>query len=915
MNVLFKSLPIAAALIMAGCGGGSDSGETPTFANETQTVVLKEDTAYTDQVAVTNASDDIRYILGSAANHGAVKINNNGEYTYTPDENYFGADSITITATNGSKSSRIVINFTVENVNDIPQLLSTSVAVTSSTTTEGQIEFYDPDGDSVTVKVLKAPEEGTLVLNENTGEFIYTAPTLNSISGSFTISYTDGRIETPLTAVINLIPSYVTNQDKHNYYYSSSKSHLKQAQVIANTINDDLILNDIREALSISYTVAGFEEAGQEFIDKMSDEFVRSQAYKALADKYIELGLMDKAYPYLMASFSLANSSLANKGVANITSKDTSFFYKLTKGFINANYVSEAVTVLNKLKEYALVVREDTYTSSYGYYLNGAYSATSQLLDNYLAEPTSENREQASLILDNYIELIELTPPYIQKRGVYKDEKQNQFNALHIARATQLAYQLGKIDLAKQLLNKGLSYYGIVGLDSAYPYTASPYSEATVGSYTYPLTSLSGLIVALYGEQETNPVYAKLTKSTDINNAKAAELKYIVLTKLLNGFSVDDAFAPLDKLYQDNADTRDYVSLILDADTGLMTLLNNLGETQLALKLVDKANTLISNDEYILQQLTSYISGYKGCTLITKHVANLGGDVAAQIQFCSDLVFNKLLSETKNTQSHISALNDLLKTHIFADDKTDASRVTNSLNSLNAEIARLFEGEDTEIKDQFKFLYEHLGSYIQLGELAPAQEQIKRSLAIYKQHADTLTASDRMVILKSINTYLINNQIDSSLSFIAQLSISVANIPDYQTHRAQVIAVATEIVNSIVDTTLQSSDKEIQDAGEEMVFALTMLNAYDKALQVVSSSAFAEADRMELNAQRALLIAQKDDFLGSQVASVDTDYDGRPNFFLPGVSQSEIDESGLVADDDADSDGIPDNQDITPIGN
>ena len=64
-----------------------------------------------------------------------------------------------------------------------------------------------------------------------------------------------------------------------------------------------------------------------------------------------------------------------------------------------------------------------------------------------------------------------------------------------------------------------------------------------------------------------------------------------------------------------------------------------------------------------------------------------------------------------------------------------------------------------------------------------------------------------------------------------------------------------------------------------------------------------------------MLLAAKDDFAGSYLASVDTDHDGMPNFFLANVTDAEIAASGLIADTDADADGIEDSNDPTPLGN
>ena len=62
------------------------------------------------------------------------------------------------------------------------------------------------------------------------------------------------------------------------------------------------------------------------------------------------------------------------------------------------------------------------------------------------------------------------------------------------------------------------------------------------------------------------------------------------------------------------------------------------------------------------------------------------------------------------------------------------------------------------------------------------------------------------------------------------------------------------------------------------------------------------------------LVASRDDFRGIAIASVDTDHDGLPNFFLPNTSDEDIALAGLIADQDADNDGVIDSEDTTPLG-
>jgi hypothetical protein len=66
-------------------------------------------------------------------------------------------------------------------------------------------------------------------------------------------------------------------------------------------------------------------------------------------------------------------------------------------------------------------------------------------------------------------------------------------------------------------------------------------------------------------------------------------------------------------------------------------------------------------------------------------------------------------------------------------------------------------------------------------------------------------------------------------------------------------------------------------------------------------------------ATASLQQAQQDDFPTTAVASVDTDQDGLANFFAEQATDEAIEASGISADNDADNDGIVDEDDPAPL--
>ncbi|CRZ17120.1 Ig-like domain-containing protein [Mycolicibacterium neworleansense] len=80
--------------------------------------------------------------------------------------------------------------------NQAPVVSSPTTTVQTGQTVTGNIGVTDAEGDALTYTVTKAPEHGTLTINQETGEFTYTPDDINyeaAQTDSFTISVTDGN--------------------------------------------------------------------------------------------------------------------------------------------------------------------------------------------------------------------------------------------------------------------------------------------------------------------------------------------------------------------------------------------------------------------------------------------------------------------------------------------------------------------------------------------------------------------------------------------------------------------------------------------------------------------------------------------------------------------------------------------------
>ncbi|MCS0061485.1 tandem-95 repeat protein [Vibrio parahaemolyticus] len=137
--------------------------------------------------------------------NGTVSVNPDGSVTYTPNDNYHGADSFTYIVTSGGVSESTTVNVDVTPVNDAP-VAKDDIATTqedTAVTIDVLPNDTDVDGDKLSIESASVPkEQGTVeVVN---GKLVFT-PTEN-FNGDAEITYTvtDGALTDQATVKVTV---------------------------------------------------------------------------------------------------------------------------------------------------------------------------------------------------------------------------------------------------------------------------------------------------------------------------------------------------------------------------------------------------------------------------------------------------------------------------------------------------------------------------------------------------------------------------------------------------------------------------------------------------------------------------------------------------------------------------------------
>jgi hypothetical protein len=136
-------------VLAAAAGGGGESNKAPTVA-ATQSVTTAEDTATSVTVSATDANkgDTLTYVA-TGATRGTVTGGAGGVFTYTPNGNYSGSDSFTVTVTDSKGASATqVVTISVSPVEDeaVGTLSVTGTAVEGGSLTASLTGASDLDG-------------------------------------------------------------------------------------------------------------------------------------------------------------------------------------------------------------------------------------------------------------------------------------------------------------------------------------------------------------------------------------------------------------------------------------------------------------------------------------------------------------------------------------------------------------------------------------------------------------------------------------------------------------------------------------------------------------------------------------------------------------------------------------------------
>ncbi len=327
-------------------------------------------------------NDTLTAVVVTQPSHGTLTLNDDGSFTYEPDTGYYGSDTFTYRANDGTADSAVA-TVTID-VNAIPVVENDTYSVdedgtlTKDAATGVLANDIDADNDNLTVTVVDQPTHGTLTLNAN-GSFTYTPDADYHGTDTFTYKANDGTDDSEVATVTITVNSVndapVAEADSYSVPVNGQLSVNAAHGVLANDSDADgdsftatVVTQPTHGTLTLnadgtfSYTPDADYHGTDTFAYRINDGTTDSANATATIDVNTPANAVDDSYSTSM------NSQLSVDAATGVLANDT-----------DANDDSLSVTVVTQPSHGSLALNTDgsfVYTPTSGYHGDDSFTYT-----------------------------------------------------------------------------------------------------------------------------------------------------------------------------------------------------------------------------------------------------------------------------------------------------------------------------------------------------------------------------------------------------------------------------------------------------------------------------------------------------------------------------------------------------------
>lgn len=920
-----RALILLAATALSACGGGSSSNKAPVFEQVNYQLTAIEDQAASLMVKATDKTS-VTYGLANASANATIDINNStGEINYQPQLNFNGQDSFQVSATDGEETATVTVNVTVEAVNDTPMLSTTEVLVSGGETKKGVLEAIDVDGDTLTFQVTETTKNGELTVDATTGEVTYKPVALVDVNDSFTLQISDGN-GGELSTELSIKTSLATNADRAYYYYANELSHLKRAEQhitsLNNDINQGLVFND----LAIGYAQAGLIEQVARLVSEeqiVRDE-MRARTLLAVSFRYNDLGLIEQGNEYRSLANTLYTEYVATKGISTFNNDDAAFFNDLSLSYQYVGETEQAQQALNILDSLFSTALEGNSTTS----ALRTFFAYRNLVDEAVEIWQVSRSESDFSLAHSMTERLYRYAKLISHSFVRNDRNGNEGKPYYSVRQVALFdvvdsfMTLNDFDNAKEALHDILALHGVVGIDPNYPRTPDEYYQVTKVEYQYGLYGAIESFVMLYPDTPLDTFLTGFPADSNYINRAAGDAADILLMARVRNMTDKDAALALVIAEKDPLKLRNHFTNLVafnSSNPGGAIYLREQGEYAAAANFLQEGMLVLNSDEYIAQNLVSeaFVTGQTGCEMVLNELLEIyrlsqnsayKNQAQTTLETCIAIAKKYYADGIDGSDVEIS---DAVRAHsrflAFTERLTLSAEVPTLLSNIEQNIAQINPQDYSELITRLQ----GVGMALAVGgDFAKAQGYYDRALV-------QLTLLEQSKVEEEVGAateqFFIGTSGSGYRSYLSEIENNAGIIGDYTSVKETAYNVWHKVIENRLSALLAAADQQKLRYLPKYAEQYMRLGLHDKALAIADNEALGVVEKESIITEVAASLSVKNDFKQTLVASVDTDGDGKANFFLNIASDEAIVNSGIVLDEDSDNDGVNDELDAYPL--
>lgn len=751
-------------------------------------------------------------------------------------------------------------------------------------------------------KIVKASKDGNL-----------TKPNIAQLKAIFTLSE-DLNISNPDLNITDINTSSINLAD---IVVPDAIINHKKALVNALGVDIDITGKNVRDYYFKS--TASTLNQTEELIKGMNDISITDELYVKIAQGYISNNELDKALNYAKSKvFQKQNKAdiyrfMGEKLIGTDNTKAEELFDKaldLYKVMIEARGTGEMaesdVSDLSKLLQDYTLIDNTTKADNLTTYLNdkkgdfahgGKYSAFANAYKKTADELIEKGEKtKAIAILKKEYDFLKSMPIFNKKSDPDNTAKAHYFTkiiyyvqiATRLAKNGEFATAVEIVDAAQAMrLNDGTTDNGVYNAT----YSAANKYDTSYKSYTQ--VDDMAAIYAMAGEnQKALDLIPTLVKA---GKESASYMQYA------KGLAISDnmmeAFSVVDNNitdYTDKIKALTYNGVNKGGDYIAQYMIEN-GENAKAKQAIDKAIGILDIAVANIEESTA-----------TKRA-----DEYVKYGYSKFANLYAMIGETALASTNFT------KAIAIADGTYNDSNASIVITDRKYQVEALEEIADqlTEVN----LIEEAKAVITNATEIAGSRDSIGAKLESYKW----IMKSDGVYASKEITVDAMKTLIDGSGDDIGETGgvgdKNYIKIVDYLVDMAEALDIIGKktkadtmliLANTKANLINKPSDKVSKFQKISKMYA--QIGMVTKASVIVDTIAY-KGDKRKAIKDIANTVYENDAFPESDIASVDTDKDGRPDFFDFGATQAQITASGLTLDDDNDGDNVLNQDDTTPF--